>query len=74
MIVNGFHRLSSPAIIDTGTRKGFDLDEDPGITYGPMPGWVGRQKIFDNSFVSKAEETMNRNKQMTIRQLLLQSE
>lgn len=32
------------------------------------------QKIFDNSFVSKAEEAMKHNKQMTIRQLLLQSE
>lgn len=49
LIVNGFHRLTSPAIIDTGDRKGFDLDADPGITYGPTAGWNGRQTIFDNS-------------------------
>ena len=49
LIVNGFNRLSGPAIIDTGSRKGFDLDSDPGVTYGPMPGWAGRQVNFDNS-------------------------
>ena len=49
MVVNGFHRLSSPAIIDTGNEKGFDIDADPGVTYGPMAGWSGRQLIFDNS-------------------------
>ncbi len=49
MIVNGFHRLSSPAVIDTGSSKGFDLDTDPGVTYGRMAGWSGRQTIFDNS-------------------------
>ncbi len=49
MIVNGFHRLSSPAVIDTGSEKGFDIDADPGITYGPMAGWSGRQRVFDNS-------------------------
>ncbi len=49
MIVNGFNRLSGPAIIDTGSRKGFDLDADPGVSYGPMPGWAGRQVNFDNS-------------------------
>ena len=49
MIVNGFHRLSSPAIVDTGSSKGFDLDTDAGITYGRMAGWSGRQTVFDNS-------------------------
>ena len=47
MIVNGFHRLSSPAIRDNDLEQGFDLDEDPGITYGPTFGWVGRQTNFD---------------------------
>jgi len=41
MIVNGFHRLSSPAVIDDGNKKGFDLKLDPGITYGRMAGWSG---------------------------------
>ena len=49
MIVNGFHRLSSPAIRDNELEQGFDLDEDPGITYGPTLGWVGRQINFDRS-------------------------
>ena len=47
MVVNGFHRLSSPAIRNTSTEQGFDLDEDPGVTYGPTLGWVGRQINFD---------------------------
>ena len=49
MIVNGFHRLSSPAIRNNGAEQGFDLDEDPGITYGPTFGWVGRQQNFNRS-------------------------
>ena len=49
LVVNGFHRLSSPAVIDTGDKKGFDLDLDPGVTRGRMAGWSGRQQIFDNS-------------------------
>ena len=47
MVVNGFHRLSSPAIRNTVTEQGFDLDEDPGVTYGPTLGWLGRQINFD---------------------------
>ena len=49
MIVNGFHRLSSPAIRDNSYEQGFDMDEDPGVTYGPTYGWVGRQVNFDRS-------------------------
>ena len=49
LIVNGFHRLSSPAIRDNDTEQGFDFDEDPGITYGPTYGWSGKQINFDRS-------------------------
>ena len=49
MIVNGFHRVSSPAIRNNGLHQGFDLDEDPGVTYGPTYGWVGRQINFDRT-------------------------
>ena len=49
MIVNGFHRLSSPAIRNTTEEQGFDLDEDPGISYGPTYGWSGRQVNFDRT-------------------------
>lgn len=47
LIVNGFYRLSSPAIRNTPTEQGFDLDEDIGITYGSTAGWAGRQICFD---------------------------
>lgn len=47
MIVNGFHRVSSPAIRNIPAEQGFDLDEDPGVTYGPTLGWSGRQINFD---------------------------
>ena len=47
LIVNGFQRLSSPAIIDNDTLQGFDLDSDIGVSYGLTAGWVGRQLCFD---------------------------
>ena len=49
MIVNGFHRLSSPAVRNNALEQGFDLNEDPGVTYGPTLGWVGRQQNFDRA-------------------------
>lgn len=49
MIVNGFHRLSSPDIRDNATEQGFDFDSDPGVTLGATGGWVGRQVCFDRS-------------------------
>lgn len=47
MIVDGFHRLSSPAVRNTPFEQGFDLDDDPGVTLGPTAGWVGRQICYD---------------------------
>ena len=49
LVVNGFHRVSSPAIRNNAEEQGFDLDEDPGITYGPTYGWSGRQINFDRT-------------------------
>ena len=49
LVVNGFHRLSAPAVINTGTQQGFNLDADPGVTYGLTAGWSGRQTCFDKS-------------------------
>ncbi|MBR1505895.1 MAG: xanthan lyase [Prevotella sp.] len=49
LIVNGFHRLSSPAVRNTSEEQGFDIDEDPGVTYGPTLGWSGRQLNFDRT-------------------------
>ena len=49
LIVNGFHRLSSPAIRNTENEQGFDLNEDPGVTYGPTFGWSGRQVNYSRA-------------------------
>ena len=49
LVVNGFHRLSSPAVINDGLRQGFDLDEDAGVSYGLTGGWSGKQTSFDMS-------------------------
>ena len=47
LIVNGFTRLSGPASVNTATRQGFLLDEDPGVPYGAFTGFCGRQINFD---------------------------
>jgi hypothetical protein len=49
IIVNGFHRLASPAIIENDTEQGFDINSDPGLSYGPTAGWNGYQECFDKS-------------------------
>lgn len=47
LIVNGFHRLAAPEVVDGLTEQGFDLDEDPGVSYGLTAGWRGLQQNFD---------------------------
>lgn len=47
MIINGFHRLSSPAVIDNDSIQGFDLNDDIGLSYGKTPSFCGRQKNFN---------------------------
>lgn len=51
LVVNGFHRLSSPAVINNETQQGFDLDADPGVTAGLSTGWNGRQINFNKSAI-----------------------
>ena len=46
LVVNGFHRLSSPAVIDDPNRQGFDMNADMGVPYRIMNGWNGRQLCF----------------------------
>ena len=46
LVINGFHRLSSPAIIDNDSLQGFLLNSDMGVTYGRTPGWAGQQLNF----------------------------
>ena len=45
LVVNGFNRLSSPAIAKQG--QGFDLMEDIGVSYGRTAGWLGMQRVFN---------------------------
>lgn len=49
LVVNNFHRLASPQVIDTDSQQGFDLYIDPGVSYGLTAGWNGKQKVFDKS-------------------------
>lgn len=49
LVVDGFSRLSGPAVVDDYSRQGFDLDSDIGVSYGLTAGWNGRQQYFDKS-------------------------
>lgn len=53
MVIDGFQRLSGPAVINEGTRQGFDLDDDIGVSRGLTAGWSGRQTAFDKSRAGK---------------------
>lgn len=33
LIINGFDRISGPAVINTPDKAGFDLEQDPGVPY-----------------------------------------
>lgn len=46
LVVNGFHRLSSPAVLDNDSLQGFLLDRDMGVSYGRTAGWTGLQLKF----------------------------
>lgn len=49
LVINGFHRLATPAVVDNNYQQGFDIDRDPGVSYGLTAGWNGRQQCFDVS-------------------------
>lgn len=49
LVVDGFSRLSGPAVVDDYSRQGFDLGSDIGVSYGLTAGWNGRQQCFDKS-------------------------
>ncbi len=53
LIVNGFHRLSSPAVRNNAAEQGFDLAYDPGVTYGKTAGWTGYQTCFNKATIGK---------------------
>ncbi|MBR6964092.1 MAG: xanthan lyase [Prevotella sp.] len=39
LVINGFNRLSAPAIVDNDSVRGFDITADPGVSYGRTAGW-----------------------------------
>ena len=57
LVVNGFHRLSSPAIVDNDSLQGFDLQADMGVSYGRTAGWAGPQQNFDRSRMGVEDST-----------------
>ena len=56
LVVNNFHRLASPQVIDNAKEQGFDLDADPGVSYGLTAGWSGKQKVFNKSRMGDESE------------------
>ena len=44
MIVNAFNRLASPEVKMEADSWRFDIDADPGISYGKTATWLGRQQ------------------------------
>ena len=44
LVVNGFHRLAGPAVKynDMGLATGFDIAEDPGLSYGRTACWTSQ--------------------------------
>jgi hypothetical protein len=49
LIVNGFQRLSGPAIINTPKEQGFNIKSDIGVPYFTTPEYAGAQQCFDTS-------------------------
>lgn len=57
LVVNGFHRLSSPAVVDNFSEQGFDIAADPGVTLGSTVGWCGQQTVFDRNRMGIEDES-----------------
>ncbi len=53
LVVNGFNRLSSPAVVDSMGTQGFNLKDDPGVSYGKTMGWSGQQTVFDTMYAGQ---------------------
>ena len=53
LIINGFDRISSPAVINTPDEAGFDLTKDPGVPYLYDISLCGSQLNFDRKEAGK---------------------
>lgn len=56
LIVNGFDRISGPAVINTPDRAGFDLEQDPGVPYLSNISFCGAQSGFNRTQAGKEGE------------------
>ena len=55
MVINGFSRLSAPAVRDNIHEQGFDIEENAGVSYGLTAGWSGKQQCFNKSTMGSTE-------------------
>ncbi len=55
MVINGFSRLSAPAVRDNIHEQGFDIEEDAGVSFGLTAGWSGKQQCFNKSTMGSTE-------------------
>ncbi len=56
LIINGFDRISGPAVINTPDKAGFDLEQDPGVPYLSNISFCGAQSGFNRSQAGKEGE------------------
>lgn len=56
LIINGFDRVSGPAVINTFDKAGFDLEQDPGVPYLSNTSFSGAQIGFDRAQAGKEGE------------------
>lgn len=49
LIIDGFQRLSGPAVINDGSSQGFDISTDIGVCQGRNTGLSGGQICFDKT-------------------------
>ena len=53
LIINGFDRISGPAVVNTSDKAGFDLMQDPGVPYISNISFCGAQTGFDRTQAGK---------------------
>lgn len=56
LIVNGFDRVSGPAVVNTSDKAGFDLGNDPGVPYLSNISFCGAQTGFNRAQAGKEGE------------------
>lgn len=56
LIVNGFDRVSGPAVVNTSDKAGFDLGNDPGVPYLSNISFCGAQTGFSRAQAGKEGE------------------